>query len=37
MVRRILRDHGYPPDLQATATKTVLEQAETLCTEWVAI
>jgi type I restriction enzyme R subunit len=37
MVRRILRDHGYPPDLQATATKTVLEQAEALCTEWAAI
>jgi len=27
----------HPPDLQATATRTVLEQAEELCTEWVAI
>ena len=30
MVRRILRRHGYPPDLQAEATKLVLEQAESL-------
>ena len=36
MVRRILRKHGYPPDLQAEATKTVLEQAEALCAEWAA-
>jgi len=28
MVRRILRKHGYPPDLQEEATKTVLAQAE---------
>lgn len=28
MVRRILRKHGYPPDLEAKATQTVLEQAE---------
>ncbi len=34
MVRRILRKHGYPPDLQAEATKLVLEQAETLCADW---
>ena len=34
MVRRILRKHGYPPDLQAEATKLVLEQAEALCAEW---
>ncbi len=34
MVRRILRRHGYPPDLQAEATKLVLEQAEALCGEW---
>jgi len=26
----------YPPDLQAEATKTVLEQAEALCAEWAA-
>ena len=35
MVRRILRKHGYPPDLQAEATKLVLEQAEVLCADWV--
>lgn len=31
MVRRILRKHGYPPDLAEEATKTVLAQAEVLC------
>jgi type I restriction enzyme R subunit len=36
MVRRILRKHGYPPDLQEEATKTELEQAEALCAEWAA-
>ena len=36
MVRRILRKHGYPPDLQAEATKLVLEQAEVLCADWAA-
>ncbi len=30
MVRRILRQHGYPPDKQEKATQTVLEQAELL-------
>ena len=35
MVRRILNKHGYPPDLQEEAVKTVLAQAELLCTEWV--
>jgi type I restriction enzyme R subunit len=34
MVRRILRKHGYPPDLQEEATKTVLAQAELLCADW---
>ncbi|MDB5386694.1 MAG: box helicase, partial [Planctomycetaceae bacterium] len=34
MVRRILKKHGYPPDLQEEATKLVLEQAETLCADW---
>ena len=33
-VRRILRKYGYPPDLQAEATKLVLEQAEALCADW---
>jgi type I restriction enzyme, R subunit len=36
MVRRILRKFGYPPDLQAEATKLVLEQAEALCVDWAA-
>ena len=35
-VKRLLRKHGYPPDLQAEATKTVLEQAEALCADWAA-
>ena len=30
LVRRILRQHGYPPDKQEKATQTVLEQAEVL-------
>ena len=34
MVRRILKKHGYPPDLQEQATKTVLQQAELMCSEW---
>ena len=34
MVKRILRKHGYPPDLQDEATKTVLAQAELLCADW---
>jgi type I restriction enzyme, R subunit len=34
MVKRILRKHGYPPDLEAEAVKTVLAQAELLCAEW---
>jgi type I restriction enzyme R subunit len=35
IVKRILRKYGYPPDKQEKATKTVLEQAEVLCSEWV--
>jgi type I restriction enzyme R subunit len=35
MVKRILKKHGYPPDLQDEAVKTVLAQAELLCAEWV--
>jgi len=34
LVKRILRRHGYPPDLQAKATKTVLEQAEVFAGSW---
>jgi type I restriction enzyme R subunit len=35
-IKRILRKYGYPPDKQEKATQTVMEQAETLCEEWVA-
>ncbi len=35
-VRRILRQHGYPPDKQEKATRLVLEQAEALSAEWAA-
>jgi type I restriction enzyme R subunit len=34
LVKRILRKHGYPPDKQAKATQTVLEQAEVLSELW---
>ncbi len=34
MVKRILKKHGYPPDLQEEATRTVLAQAELLCADW---
>ena len=36
LVKRVLRKHGYPPDKQESATRTVLEQAEVLSTGWVA-
>ena len=36
LVRRILRKYGYPPDKQAKATQTVLEQAEALSEGWAA-
>lgn len=35
MVKRILNKYGYPPDLQDSAVKTVLAQAELLCADWV--
>ena len=34
LVRRILRRHGYPPDKQEKATRSVLEQAEVLSADW---
>ena len=37
LVRRVLRKHGYPPDKQEKATRTVLEQAEALSAGWVVI
>ena len=36
-VKRILKKHGYPPDLQEEAIKTVLAQAELLCADWAAV
>ncbi len=30
LVKRVLRKHGYPPDKQESATRTVLKQAEVL-------
>ena len=36
VVKRILRKHGYPPDKQESATRTVLEQAEVLSASWAA-
>ncbi len=36
IVKRILRRHGYPPDKQAKATETILEQAELLSEAWAA-
>ena len=32
-VKKILRRHGYPPDMEAKATETVLEQAKLLADE----
>ena len=34
LVKRILRKYGYPPDLQAGAVQTVLQQAEALSEQW---
>lgn len=34
LVKRILNKYGYPPDLQDQAVKTVLMQAEQLCSGW---
>jgi type I restriction enzyme R subunit len=34
LVKRILRQYGYPPDLQDKATELVLQQAELLAAEW---
>ncbi|MBU6405116.1 MAG: DUF3387 domain-containing protein, partial [Proteobacteria bacterium] len=34
LVKRILRQYGYPPDKQEKATQTVLEQAEQLTGLW---
>ena len=36
LVKRVLRKHGYPPDKQESATRTVLEQAAVLSAGWAA-
>jgi type I restriction enzyme, R subunit len=33
-VKRLLRKHGYPPDKQEEAVKTILEQTEVLAWDW---
>ncbi len=35
-IKRLLKKYGYPPDKCEKATVTVLQQAELLCTDWVA-
>jgi len=34
VVRRVLREYGYPPDMQEKAVQTVLQQAEMLAEIW---
>jgi type I restriction enzyme R subunit len=34
IVRRTLRQYGYPPDMEKLATETVLKQAEMLADEF---
>jgi type I restriction enzyme R subunit len=36
LVKRILKEYGYPPDLQDDAIQTVLQQAEALAERWAA-
>ena len=36
LVKRVLRKHGYPPDKQESATRTLLEPAEVLSAGWAA-
>jgi type I restriction enzyme, R subunit len=36
-VKKILRKYGYPPDKQENATRTVLQQAELIAKDWVAV
>ncbi len=35
LVKKILKKHGFPPDLAEESTQLVLKQAEVLCAEWV--
>jgi type I restriction enzyme R subunit len=36
VVRRLLRQYGYPPDMQLLATDTVMQQAEMIAAELIA-
>src|SRR5262249_38104902 len=36
LLKRILRNYGYPPDKQERAIETVMKQAEQLCADWAA-
>ncbi len=33
-IKRLLKRHGYPPDKQADAVATVIEQAERVAKDW---
>ena len=35
IVKRLLRQYGYPPDMELLATENVLKQAELLADDWV--
>jgi type I restriction enzyme, R subunit len=35
IVKRLLRQYGYPPDLELLATENILKQAELLADDWV--
>jgi len=37
LVKRILRQHGYPPDKQEKATQTVLKQTALRSSAWAAV
>jgi type I restriction enzyme R subunit len=37
IVKRLLRQYGYPPDMELLATENILKQAELLADEWAAV
>ena len=37
IVKRLLRQYGYPPDKQKLATENILKQAELLAQEWIMV
>lgn len=37
LVKRVLRQHGYPPDKEEKAIQTVLEQVKVLPVAWAAV